>query len=508
MISEPKKSRKISFPVFCAIVAISYCLVFITAEFWNSPVSGLKGFLTLSMQWVVVAVPAACIVALLTLNRWLFFLYPIVIVLSAVAAYFKLTMGASITPAVIELAMINNAVTWFTLVSPMLIMLMILSAVLSIAVVFCRFKYTDNPHRWPVWAICLISGAVIPVHIHRFKAPIEARMPYSFVRSFQGWLSNRKAVAECRDTFNNVPATCPDDSLTVIFIIGESLRPDHLTLNGYSRLTTPSLSSDTAVVSLPDMRTIPFFTHTSVPRIMTRADSLHPDLADEEQSFITLFKKAGYRTVWLSNQDEVQSYSYFMHEADELLRINAGRTFYDYGLQLDEDLLPPLDQFLSSDAPRKLAVIHSIGSHWWYRSHYRPENALFKPEIDSRIISELSTEQMVNSYDNTILATDAFVNEIITRLRDKNAIIIFISDHGEALGENGKFLHGGDFPELHSTACFVWYSPIYAMRYKDKIARLKENASKRYMTDVMFHSALDAAAITTPALDGDMSIFR
>jgi len=241
---------------------------------------------------------------------------------------------------------------------------------------------------------------------------------------------------------------------------------------------------------------------------MTRADSLHPDLADEEQSFITLFKKAGYRTVWLSNQDEVQSYSYFMHEADELLRINAGRTFYDYGLQLDEDLLPPLDQFLSSDAPRKLAVIHSIGSHWWYRSHYRPENALFKPEIDSRIISELSTEQMVNSYDNTILATDAFVNEIITRLRDKNSIIIFISDHGEALGENGKFLHGGDFPELHSTACFVWYSPIYAMRYKDKIARLKENASKRYMTDVMFHSALDAAAITTPALDGDMSIFR
>lgn len=65
MISEPEKSRKISFPVFCALVAISYCLVFITAEFWNSPVSGLKGFLTLSMQWVVVAVPAACIVALL-----------------------------------------------------------------------------------------------------------------------------------------------------------------------------------------------------------------------------------------------------------------------------------------------------------------------------------------------------------------------------------------------------------------------------------------------------------
>ena len=85
----------------------------------------------------------------------------------------------------------------------------------------------------------------------------------------------------------------------------------------------PLLSQDTAVVALPNITTVPFHTFRSVPHIMTRADSVNTEAAFTEQSFITLFKKAGYSTAWLSNQDMLSSYAYFMHEADSLLYGNA-----------------------------------------------------------------------------------------------------------------------------------------------------------------------------------------
>lgn len=498
-----------TFTLFYAIISIIYCLVFITAEFWGSPMAGFQGFMTLFMQWIVISLAASSVIGLMTINKWVFaILYPILIILSSIAAYYKITLGASITPAVIELAVINNTTTWLTLVSPLLIVIVVISIIISVVIVAYRFKYVHRPKYPLIWIGVYVLGAVLPIIIPRLRAPVVARMPYSFLWSFKDWHENRKIISNNRDTFVNTPVSCHEDSLTVIFVIGESLRPDHLQINGYIRPTTPFLNADTAVISISNMRTIPYYTHVSVPHIMTRADSIHPNIATDEQSFITLFKKARFYTAWLSNQDETQSYSYFMHEADELQRINAAKTFYDFSLQLDEDLLPVFDTFIKRTEPRKLAVIHTIGSHWWYKSHYKPEDAMFKPEINSRIVSELSTEQMVNSYDNTIVATDKFLHKIINRLRNLNAILIYISDHGEALGENGHFLHGEDYPELHNTASFVWYSSKYAQKHWKSILHLKENSKNYYMTDIMFHSTLDAANIATPVLDYGMSIFK
>ncbi|MDE6488065.1 MAG: sulfatase-like hydrolase/transferase, partial [Paramuribaculum sp.] len=197
----------------------------------------------------------------------------------------------------------------------------------------------------------------------------------------------------------------------------------------------------------------------------------------------------------------------FMHEADTLVRCNAARSLYAYDKWLDTDLLPALDDFLSGGNGRKMAVLHTIGSHWWYRSHYPDSLAIYRPEINSRIVSELTREQMVNSYDNTIIATDSFLSQLVGRLRGLNSVLIFISDHGEALGEEGNYLHGDDYEQLHPTACFVWYSSEYARRYPEKTAALRNNAGRSLLTDVMFHSVLDAASISTPALDRSQSIF-
>ena len=504
------KILRISFALFWVILSALYGVLCVGAEFAGSPLSGAKGLATLLVQWAVVAGAASAVIGLISLSRKVFaVLFPLLAVCSATAVYYRLTLGTALTANVIELAVVNDATTWFSLVSWQLVVLILATLIASAAMAVYRYRRVNAPKHAPVWAATFILAAVTPTCIiGRFHDPVVARMPYVFWYATADYLANRSSVAEERSTFGNTPVTSGSDSVTVVVVIGESLRADHLGLNGYARNTTPCLGADSTVVSLPNIYTEYFYTHTSVPHILTRADSVHPLRAFEEQSFITLLKRAGFHTAWLSNQDQVRTYAYFMHEADTLVRCNAHRNLYSYDKWLDSDMLPDFTRLLSADAARRLIVVHAIGSHWWYRSHYPDSLARFTPEINSRVVSELSREQMVNSYDNTVLATDAFLSSLTDGLRERNAILIYISDHGEALGENGNYLHAENFPELHNPACLVWYSPAYGRLFPEKISALNRNAHKRMSTDIIFHSVLDAAAVETPVTDGSLSIFR
>ena len=79
----------------------------------------------------------------------------------------------------------------------------------------------------------------------------------------------------------------------------------------------------------------------------------------------------------------------------------------------------------------------------------------------------------MNSYDNTILYTDCFLHQLIEELRDEVAILIYLSDHGESLGENEKYLHAEDNEPLHYPAAFVWYSVKYENLFPQKIEAMK-----------------------------------
>lgn len=121
---------------------------------------------------------------------------------------------------------------------------------------------------------------------------------------------------------------CDVDTLTVIVVLGESLRADHLQLNGYRRNTTPLLASDVRICSFPNVYTKEVFTHTSLPVILTRADSIDDKRAQTERSFISLFKKAGFSYI-LACQSGTCKYLFgFMYEADTLIYANEGKNVY------------------------------------------------------------------------------------------------------------------------------------------------------------------------------------
>lgn len=504
-----RRLGKIGWFPFSVALSLLYSFIFVLAEFQGSPVAGLRGYSVIAMQWIAVTLCGWGMIGALSVSRIVFSVaFPVLLLISAALAYFESTMGVEFTPMSLELMLINDVGTWSTVMSPLLVVAMAAALLAGIAAAVFRWRHVKVAHPVDSLALSLLVVVTPFFFVRSLKTPVAARMPYVFYCTVDQYLDNRININEDRNTFDGVEVSASDSvPLDVVFVIGESLRADHLSLNGYARPTTPLLMRDSSVISFPHMRTIPCFTHLSVPHILTLADSVDSARAFNDQSFITLFRKAGFNTAWISSQDEIPAYAYFMHECDTIILTHAAKSLYDFGKWLDRDILPEFDRH-GLKGERNLTVIHTIGSHWWYPSHYGEEDAVFNPEAGSRILSELSREEIVNSYDNTIVATDRFLNALIGRLRGRNAILIYISDHGEALGENGKYLHGADYPELHNPACLVWYSDVYGRLHPERIEALRRNSSRRWLSDSMFHTALDAGSLSTSVKVDSLSLFR
>lgn len=501
--------KKVLVPLlFVFIITVAYALIFTLSEFSDSPYSNFHDFMVLAFQWVAIAVGTFGLLYLLSINKYIFAItFPLLVAFSTVLAYYRYTVNATLTPMTIELALINDLRTNMQVVSWQLVSLILLSIVVSVAIVCLRWKKISftRPYIHLIVALGIIfmTNSFIP----QLKRPLTQRMPYSIYYNFKLYFEIRDVAAEHRETFTS-ESVANSDSLVVVFVIGESLRNDHLQINGYERETTPYLMEEDNLVSLTDIYGAECFTHTSVPQIMTRADSANPQRAYDEQSFVTIFKDAGFRTTWIANQESVATYAYFMNECDTLIYVNGDKSVYTFDKWLDEDILPHLENELKDDNPTQLHILHSIGSHWWYNSHYTDEFERYTPVIKSRVVSSNTQEEMINSYDNTILYTDYFIKETIDLIRDKKSILIFLSDHGESLGEDGYYLHGADRPELHYPAAFVWYSDKYAQSFPDMIENLKDNSDKKYRSDYLFHSIIDAADITTEYIEPQLSVFR
>ena len=501
--------------LFWIIVSLLYVAIITLSEFHGVPVSDFYSFLTTGMQFGVIALCTSGLLMLLASNRIVFAIgFPILALVSGVMCYFNLTIGTRLTPVAIELAMVNGVDMWWSMISGGVAAAAAGSLIIAVALAVVRWRCVRASRRMELGAaaVGVIVGLLPPAVVAPLRAPLRNRLPYSIFYATRSYLLTRTTIEEERHTYDSVSASAaPDAPEEVIFVIGETLRADHLPQNGYSRNTMPLLSRLSNVVSFRSVYTPYYHTDISVPHLLTDSDSINSDAAYTEQSFITLFRNAGYRTAWVANQDISRSYAYFAHEPDTLIYCDAQRSFYSYEKWLDRDILPSLQSWLDEGrrgGRKGLAVVHTIGSHWWYKSHYEDEHARFRPEVSHKDVGGLSREEMINSYDNTIIATDEFLYRLYEMIGDRNAVILFISDHGEALGEDGLYLHATDCPALRYPACMAIFTDSYARSHPEAVRRLKENAARHFTTASMFHSILDLADISTAPLDTLKSIRR
>jgi glucan phosphoethanolaminetransferase (alkaline phosphatase superfamily) len=112
-------------------------------------------------------------------------------------------------------------------------------------------------------------------------------------------------------------------------------------------------------------------------------------------------------------------------------------------------------------------------------------------------------------YDNSILYTDYVLSEIIARLKNKNAILFYTSDHGESLGENGAYGHGGDnIPEQMTVPFFIWTSDAFNKNNPQMWQKILANDKKEINYKYLFHSVLDCSGIKSDIIDSNLSLCR
>lgn len=504
-------SRSCPFLRFWLVLSLLFSSVFGSIDLLTVPVTGLMSAVWLAVNWMVLAWANCALLLVLCISRRVFAaLFVPYLLLAIINAYFGITIGSGVSAVSIEIAMHTDIHMWMSLLTPRLAVCLILAIAAGLGIIIFRVRrVTFRLDGRLMAAMAVVAAGMLPaLMLPRVNSFLRHKFPVQTITAWSEYVNNRKDFMTLRPAFDDVAVVCAPDSVPVVVVIlGEALRADHLGVNGYGRPTTPLLSTEVNLVSFPHTLTDATYTGAAIPLMMTRAESVTDDECFAEPSFITLFKKAGIPTAWVSNQGYEPSYSYFVHEADTAIFCNASRSPYDFRSWLDTDMLPDFRRLLEGSRQGALIVMQPIGSHWWYNSHYESRHAHFKPECIDKEVKHAELSRIINSYDNTIVATDEFVHDLINGLRQRNALLIFMSDHGEMLGEDGVFLHVVDGEPVRRPAAFVWYSDKYASTYPEKVEALRENADEKIEAGMLFHSVLDGAGVWTEVTERQMSFF-
>ena len=356
----------------------------------------------------------------------------------------------------------------------------------------------------------LPRAARLPVEFDAFAGS----WPFGLVSRSVDFYKERKHLASLGErnrnfTFGARQANPDDKPEVVVMVIGESSRYDRWSLNGYERETNPLLGKEANLVTLSDVITSVSATRLSVPVMISRkpvTQSLKDGFA--EKSFITAYKEAGFKTFWLSNQVSFGEFdtpvSVFAKEADVIQFLNLGG--FTNNSNFDQILLSPLRSAINDPAPKKLVVLHSLGSHWNYSHRYPKEFDRWQPSlygVDKPVYTNTAIKpQLNNSYDSSILYTDWFLANVIGTLKQggQRTALMYMADHGQTLYDKScnVAFHGHNTQFEFHVPAFVWYSDVYAARHPHKVAQMRQRRTARLSTENVFHTLLDLGDIRYP----------
>ncbi len=348
-----------------------------------------------------------------------------------------------------------------------------------------------------------------------FRNHREARFmipPVSFVASAIGLAAeNLRAPDGPRIAVGADAALGPEwraSSRPVLFVlvVGETARAAEFSFNGYPRDTNPRLRQH-GVINFSDVDACATSTADSLPCMFSPFAGASTTKARRYESLLDVARHAGLRVIWRDNNsgckgvcDGVETET--LADASVPGLCGSGECF-------DEILLTGWDRILADRSRSVLLVLHQKGSHGpAYYKRYPKEFERFTPACQSEDFDACTPAEIQNAYDNTILYTDHVLGETIDRLaaaRDWDTAMLYVSDHGESLGERGLYLHGlprAIAPDTQThVPMMVWMSPSFAARFGIDARALAARASLPYSHDNLFHSVLGMLDVRTRAYD-------
>lgn len=309
--------------------------------------------------------------------------------------------------------------------------------------------------------------------------------------------------------------------LVLVLVIGETARAANWGLNGYARQTTPELSR-LPVVNFGSVSACGTSTEVSLPCMFApvgRRDYVESRIRGHD-SLLHVLARAGTGVHWRDNQSGCKGVCEGLPQ--DVVSSGNAPGLCNGGRCLDEGLIYDLDQRLGSARGTQLWVLHMLGNHGpSYFRRYPETFAQFRPDCREDDLRLCSIEQIVNAYDNALLYTDHVLAATIAKLRahanEVDSALIFVSDHGESLGEHQLFLHGMPYaiaPEVQKQVPMIFWSSDgfergAGLRQHCLAPTLRRQAAAtRLAHDHLFHTVLGLLDIRTALYEPNWDLVR
>ena len=301
----------------------------------------------------------------------------------------------------------------------------------------------------------------------------------------------------------------------VVLVVGETARAANFSLGGYGRATNPQLEQLRATGDLTyysAVRSCGTNTQASVPCMFSHLGKKAFEASSQPfENLLDVLQRAGLAVLWLDNQSGCKGVceriGQVITRTLEVPGLCAG------GECLDEVMLHGLDQRIAALDPARVArgvvvVMHQMGSHG--PAYYRRSPASHKkflPECTSNTLQDCTRQQIVNAYDNTLVYTDQALASTVRWLDQKSragnfdTALVYVSDHGESLGENNLYLHGLPYaiaPDFQThVPMLTWLSSAMQKRSGVRVDCLQKNAAAPLSHDNLFHAMLGLLDLQT-----------
>ncbi len=530
------KSRR---PEILALIAALYIVLILNQPFWRKfyeivAPHNLRDWLFAGAVAVVVISFSYLLLLAVSLKPLLRAIIIVVLPLTAAASYFMTEYGI-----VIDANTVRNVIETDTRETGDLITWKLLGYVVFLgvapAILFCLVPWTERSWRddaraklkYAAFSAAAFFAALLPVlgsvlslgREHKELTLTLTPLNYASAVTTYWRRESRKRVKVVQPFGEDAHRLATGDGRKSLFVIvvGETARADHFALNGYARPTNPELSKVPDLINYAHAYSCGTDTAQSVPCMFSGFDrkAFSNGRAETRQNLLDILKRAGVDVLWRENQAGCKGVCERVET--ETLTGHKVPTFFPSTENGDDILVDGLDDRIATLKTDAVIVLHMMGSHgpaYWKR--YPPQYETFAPACKDAQFSRCELPAIVNAYDNTLVYTDHVLARLIGVLSNAasegiDAGMLYVSDHGESLGEHGLYLHGMPYaiaPEsqIH-VPMVVWLSPALREARGIDEACMAKSASERVGHDNLFHSALGIMNVATRVYDPKLDLF-
>lgn len=316
-----------------------------------------------------------------------------------------------------------------------------------------------------------------------------------------------------RDAVKGALLAAESKPVLLVIVAGETARAQNWSLGGYERDTNPELARRD-ILYYSDVTSCASATATALPCMfspLTRSEySYEAGLGTE--NLLDVLSHAGFHVEWWDNNTGDKHVAdrldvHMMDARDDAAACAAGEC-------TDAVFLPRLRALVESMTQDTVVVLHQIGSHgpsYWLR--YPPGDEVFTPACHTEELGDCTNDEIVNAYDNTIRFTDRFLASVIDLLGASGRIVpamIYVSDHGESLGEGGLYLHGAPWymapAEQVKVPMVLWLSPAFRATLGLDAGCLAARRAEPLSHDNLFSTVLGLLDIDTSVRDAALDL--